>query len=282
MSESQNEVVNETVVAESAEASFGDILDNAQAPSGESAELPDGNAVPEAVAPASEQLTETEPNVEPGVNPEATLAPAEKPQVPAETPKPQPQVPVSVLVSMREKAKAAEQRARDLEAQLQGQYVPSVDADSAVAELRQQLAQQRSQLLEQSEILTRQAHPDYDDVVKEFYEAAATNDSLAETVLNSAAPALAAYNAGQNLRLAKKYGPDVLGNPTKLRAAIESEVRADEAKKQEARFASLLTAKAAERANTPTDIAGVRAQGGGTQPYSLPSFAAVLRDAQKR
>jgi hypothetical protein len=276
VSETQNEVESQPVVTESAPSSFGESLNAARGAATPEAEAPEV-AQPEPIQ-AAETVTEV---VDPNATTTATTAAPEVPAQPqTEASKPQPQVPVSVLVSMREKARAAEQRAKELEAQLQGQYVPQADADNSISELRQQLAQQRTQLLEQSEILIRQAHPDYDDVVKDFYEEAAKNEALADTVLNSPAPALAAYQAGQNLRLAKKYGPDVLGNPLKLRAAIEGEIRADERKQAQADFQRQLSAKANERANTPTDIAAVRAQSGGTESYSLPSLNAALRRAQ--
>lgn len=146
--------------------------------------------------------------------------------------------------------------------------------------------QLRNQLMVTEERMLRAQHSDYDEHLALFAAEAERNPGLAETVLASDSPAFAAYQVGQNLKIAKEFGPDAFANPHQLvgkvreqtekalRSKIEAELRAE--------FDKKLTASATERANTPTDITQARAAGGETQPYQSPGLGDVLSRVQRR
>lgn len=253
--------------------SFGDLL----AQSRSDAPTPEPTPEPSEAAPSEPAPTET-------AAPEAP-APTPEPQATAPAPTPEPPPPpvtpavddkarglIAALQAERQKRQEAEALAQ----QLQGTSIPEDQAQA-------QLAAVKNQLLRQSETLARMVHKDYDEVYREFEAEAVQNPALALSVLNSEVPAEAAYQAGMNLRMAKKYGAEVVGNPLKLKEAIEADIRKDEREKAIKEFEAKLTAKAAERSKTPTDITQARAAGGGATPeYVDPGFGGLLRSVHKR
>lgn len=254
--------------------SLGDML-SGEAPTG-------GSETSEGSAPEAPAATPAPTVAEAAPQPAATPAPEAPATQPAPTAPAAPAIDPEVLRAEVAKAtkgllgaiQTERQKRQQLEQQLGG-AIPAEEADQQVEGLKRQL-------LTQSETLMRLQNPDYDEVVSHFYAEAANNPALAQTVLDSEVPALAAYQTGQNLKLAKKYGAEVLGNPAllaqKIRAESEAEIRA----KVTAELQSTLHAKATERAKTPTDISGARASGGDAQPYRSPSLESVLRKATRR
>lgn len=234
----------------------------------------------ESPAPAAETPQASEDQAAPtqaaATTPEASVTPPPAPQ--AAPPAIDPEILRAEVAKATKGLLGAiqtERQKRQALEQQMGGMAPIEEADQRVDSLKKQL-------LTQSETLMRLQHKDYDEVTSHFYAEAANNPALAQTVLESDVPALAAYETGQSLKLAKKYGPEVLGNPAKLaeklRAEMAQELRASITKELE----STLHAKARERANTPTNISEARAAGGGEQPYRSPGLAALLKKATRR
>lgn len=244
--------------------------------------------LPGAQPAAEEPVVEAAPAVEtpePAVTPAVpSAAPAAPPAV--ETAPQSPAIPPDVLQA--EVAKATKGILNALQVERQKRQALEAQSDGLVPEdqAQQQIQQMRGQLLAQEERWMRQTHADYDEVYRLFATEAATNHALAETVLASDSPAQAAYQVGLNIRLAKEFGPDTFANPHALVGKVREKVLKDERAKIEAEirkeFEQKLSVKAADRANTPTDITQARAAGGAPQPYQSPELGDLLSAATRR
>lgn len=186
-------------------------------------------------------------------------------------------VPVKALKAEREKRQIAEALLAEREATVpQVQEAPAFDeAEPANPQVRAL----EDRFLNLSQTAAKRAHPeDFDPAYAAFVEASNSNPELARIVVGSEDPGEAAYSVGKNLLLQKKYGLKSLGDMEGFRAAVEKEAREDERKKVTAEFQANLTAKAAQRSKTPTDITQGRAAGGSTETeFVQPSFAGHLR-----
>lgn len=253
---------------------MGEMLEKAQAPQADQVEpeaitpeapVEEAPKAPEAPAPVATPEVKTEAVAAASVTPAVT-------ETPQEDPGRKFQGIMGALQAERLKRQSLEARLAELE----GTSVPQEAAQSEIQSLK-------TQLYRQSEHLARLAHPDYDEVYADFEKEALNNEALAITVLNSEVPAEAAYQAGLNIRLQKKYGVDVVGNPMKLKEALEKEIRADERARANQEFQAQLSAKATQRSKTPTDISLARAAGGSTvSEYQSPSFGEALRAVHRR
>ena len=207
----------------------------------------------------------------------------------------EPTVPLSALKSVREKLKQerdlrvqAESIAAAIRAQ-QEQGTPAVhtpESNPFEEEASPAPAANQADLnfrLAASEVLAKQAHPDYPEKYAAFQEAALQNPSLFDMIKDSVLPAEAAYSAGRQILEAKKYGWDVISDPVKYREAIEAEVRAEVAGKAADTQKKTVAGKIADRSKTPTDISQARASGGGTiAEYSSPDYGTLLKRAQTK
>lgn len=190
-------------------------------------------------------------------------------------------VPITALLNERERRQSAERNLKNLESSIESNVIYS-DSENELRSLKKEIQDYRALLLEQSEMLARSIYKDYDEVYSDFAKEAQNNPALLETVLNSRNPAVAAYQAGQNIRLAKKYGADVVGNPIRLKEAMEKEIREDERKKVLAEIQKKMSASAFERSLTPTDIAALGSSKDSSETYSEKSFGELLTLSLKR
>jgi hypothetical protein len=197
------------------------------------------------------------------------------PETPAEAEAGQ-MVPVSAIIAERTRRQAAEAAL----AQYQQPVPPQPEQMPEVADPQYERLNQK--FLAQSEKAARRAHSDFDESYKAFVEACQSNPQLAHTVINSEDPGEAAYVTGKNFLIAKEHGVS-FGDYNGLIAAVEKKTRDDERKKVTAEFETKLTAKAAERSKTPTDITAARAAGGAAEPeWVPPSMAQHLKSVFKR
>lgn len=254
--------------------SIGEML-SGEAPEATAIE-PESQATPEVVEPVAQG--EVTPET-PAPAQEAAPAQTQTPVTPAPPITPEIQALIDARVAESTKGligavQAERMRRQELQAQLGG-AVPMEQAQSEVAQLK-------NQFLEMSEIMARQAFPDYDQVVQNFYQEAASNEALRESVLNAKAPAMAAYQAGLNVKLSRELGPDVVGNPYVLMQKTKEKYREELRQELAREFEGKLSAKSQEKQKTPTDISQARAAGGGSQPYVSPSLSDMLKMANKR
>lgn len=240
-------------------------------------------AAPAAEEPAIEAAPVETPAPAPA--PVPSEAPAASPAVETAPPT-TPAIPQDLIQA--EVAKATKGILNALQVERQKRQALEQASDGLVPEdhAQEQLQKMRGQLLAQEERWMRQSHADYDEVYALFAAEAQNNLSLAETVLASDSPAQAAYQVGLNIRLAKEFGPDTFANPHALVGKVRDKVLKDERAKIEAEirkeFEQKLSVKAADRANTPTDITQARAAGGAPQPYQSPGLGDLLSAATRR
>jgi hypothetical protein len=265
--------------------SFGQLLGQARgkaAPVTEekASEVSTEAATPVAAAKTEEtapvkSVAETAKPIEatPAAKPEGTVIEA-TPAAPAVEPAAQ-MVPVSALQAERQKRQAIEDQLR--------QYQQPLTEQTEVDPANAQFQALNQKFLAQSEKSARRAHSDFDDAYKSFVEATQSNPELARLVVESEDPGEAAYQAGKNFLLAKQYGVQSIGDLNGLVAAVEKKAREDERKKATEEHQATLTAKAAERLKTPTDITTARAAGGSTESdWMPPSMGEHLKSVFKR
>lgn len=268
--------------------SFGDLLGRSR---GKAEAAPIEETAPEAVeaqvaeaAPAEStapiaEAKPTEATPAPAVEAAAEVKPTEP--VAEAAPQNPRMVPVSALQQERERRQIAEALLAQREQEAPPAPEPAVEELDPVA---RQLKKMEERFLNASQRYAQRAHADFDEAYKVFAEECQTNQALAQVVVESEDPGEAAYQAGKNLMLAKKYGVKSIGDINGLVTAIEKDVRADERKKADAEWQTKITGRAAERSKTPTDITEARAAGGATEsePVYIPSFGQALGSVFKR
>lgn len=204
----------------------------------------------------------------------------EKPaeEKPAEVASPAPEqstIPESALLGERRRRQEAEQRAAQLEAQIQAfqrqqpQEMPpdfwenpnqviSSQVNQAVSSALQQWEQRQMQIqADRAEAAARAKYPDYDDAFAKFREQVSLDPGLVEQLHSSENPAEFAYRRGkQAIELSQ------VGDLDALKAKIEAETRA----KVEAELLG------ANRQSLPITTAGNRSVAGrGGPDYAGPS-----------
>lgn len=136
----------------------------------------------------------------------------------------------------RTKRQELEKRASELESQLKELQQPKqqpeipdfyTDPDKRLQFERQEIDQklQRARI-DMSEMMVKQAHEDYEEVVKAFEEAATKNPYLANQMLNHANPALFAYQEGlKHIQLKDMQDPEAY--KAKLEAELREKIKAE-------------------------------------------------------
>lgn len=153
-----------------------------------------------------------------------------------------PQEDYKALRDEREKRQAAEARIAALEQQIQQPHqqpepAPSIWEDEQRwqqnfgGQVVSQAVQQASlnARLDMSEMMVRQANPDFEDVKAEFLALATKNPQLAEQALADAHPWNKAYDIAKNHRAMTELGAT---NVAELRAQIEAKIREELAAQQ--------------------------------------------------
>lgn len=150
-----------------------------------------------------------------------------------------PQEDYKALRDEREKRQAAEARLAALEQQIQQQPepAPSIWEDEQRwqqnfgGQVVSQAVQQASlnARLDMSEMMVRQANPDFDEVKAEFMALAEKNPQLAEQALADAHPWNKAYDIAKNHRAMTELGAT---NVAELTAQLEAKIRAELAAEQ--------------------------------------------------
>ena len=150
-------------------------------------------------------------------------------------PSTEPALDHAAIVAERRRRQEAEQRATALEQQLQALQSPppSIWEDEAGAfqHNNQQVVNQAVQQatfnakLDMSEMMVRQANPDFEDVKAEFLALAEANPTLAQQALNDPHPWNKAYTIAKNHRAMQDLGAtDVADLEAKLREKIMAEM----------------------------------------------------------
>lgn len=153
----------------------------------------------------------------------------------------------------KEKAIRYEEELKQLRQQPQQQFQPQ--QMDPLQQVQQQLVNER---FNTSEMLVKAAHPDADQVVELFMDAARANPALAAALHTQRHPWEFAYKEGKRLAMLKEVGDD----PAAYRAKLEAEIRAQ------------LQSQAQPQVQVPASLNGARsvaprAAGGFTGP---PSF----------
>lgn len=188
--------------------------------------LDDEGADQTAIAQPEPQAVEPPPQDQ-GVKAEAVPPPG----MPAQEAPEGDYIPKKAHLEERRKRQEAERRLKELEDRLnhQPQHVepPSWDMDpqSAAAQLHNQFAMQLFETkVATSEMLMRERHQDYDDIVAEFSEQARANPALIQQMMQHPSPAKFAYETGRQLRLMTEIGTDPEAYKAKLREQILAEL----------------------------------------------------------
>lgn len=140
----------------------------------------------------------------------------------------------AATLAERRRRQEAEQRADTLEKQLQAYQTPAPsiweDEQGAFAHNNQQVVNQaveeattRSRMV-MSEMMTRQANPDFEDVKAEFLALAEANPTLAQQALQDPHPWNKAYQIAKSHRSMQELGAV---NVADLEAKIEQRLRAE-------------------------------------------------------
>lgn len=188
--------------------------------------LDDEGAGQTAIAQPEPQAAEPPPQDQ-GVKAEAVPPPG----MPAQEAPDSDYIPKKAHLEERRKRQEAERRLKELEDRLnhQPQHAepPSWDMDpqSAAAQLHNQFAMQLFETkVATSEMLMRERHQDYDDIVAEFSEQARANPALIQQMMQHPSPAKFAYETGRQLRLMTEIGTDPEAYKAKLREQILAEL----------------------------------------------------------
>lgn len=179
----------------------------------------------------------------------------------------------AAVIAERRRRREAEQRIAALEAQIQQQQAPQTpppsiwdDDQAALAHVRDDavsVAVQQATFnarLDMSEMMTRQANADFDEVKAKFLELASINPSLAQQALSDPHPWNKAYQIGKAAVKMEALGAvDV----TDLEAKLREKIMAEQAAQQPAPAPAL-----------PNSLAGgPSGRGGGAptgpQPFTL-------------
>lgn len=191
----------------------------------------------EAAAPVAEATPQPEPE-EPGGGPArdehgrfaAKTGVEETPEPVPPTDK-LPQEDYKAIREEREKRQAAEARALALEQQLQSQQEPPApppsiweDEQGWQQHFGSQIAQQAAfnAKLDMSEMMTRQANPDFEDMKGRFLEMAQANPGIVQQALSDPHPWAKAYSIAKNAARMEELGAVDLAD---LEAKIEARLR---------------------------------------------------------
>ncbi len=250
--------------------SMDDILNDSPAPEVTPTPEPAPAAAPVAAAPTPEPA--------PAAAPEAPPEPIDEPT--GMTPKEKAFYAKSK--DEREKRQKLEQEYAVLKAQLEQATRPKQpeaqpepakdfweDPEGALKAHQEQIKQQIEESrrmatttrIDVAEMMVKREHPDYNEKLAIFHEIAQQNPNVVQEMLRAENPALYAYELGKN-HLELKQAGDL---PT-LRAQIEKETRL----KLEAEFKAKEEARAAELANIPQSLTGVRSTGVNRPVWSGP------------
>lgn len=214
-----------------------------------------------------------EPKDKPEEKPEEKEEPKEEKEEPKEDPQPETRERDGLLKAVQaERAKRQELEARLLAAE--SQKTPPADygedperfVSEHMAELERKF---QRRLVDMSEVFSRNTHPDFQEKYDLFAEATVNNRPLLETILASDFPAEAAYQAGKQILIEKKYGRDFEAQKKKI---VE-----ETTKNLEKQIEEKLLAKLKDKSNQPTNILSARAAGGEDKPDWRPTtFADIL------
>ncbi len=176
----------------------------------------------------------------------------------------------------RSRRQFAENRLKEVEAELlQFKGEPAAPPQRAVSDP----AIERK-LLTISETSARTAHPDYTEKFQVFATEAESNPALYQMVMESDHPGEAAYQAGKNLMVQKKYGTDPEAMVKKIREETETEMKA----KIRAELETEIKGKVQAKNNQPKNILAGRAAGGGETGEVPPiiGFGQLLQRRSKK
>lgn len=109
-------------------------------------------------------------------------------------------------------------------------FAAAVEA-RAEAKANAKFQQAEADRVNQSEQRARAAHPDFDEVAKNFFEAAQLNPALADEVRQASDPAEKAYEIGKRIAQMNEIG-DPEAYKAKLKAEALAELEAEKAEKQ--------------------------------------------------
>jgi len=108
--------------------------------------------------------------------------------------------------------------------------------------------------LKMSQAMARAQFKDYDDVVKNFTDAAENNPKLLDAAVATDNPAFYAYQEGKKIRFSKEYGDNPEEIEKKMEAKLREKIKKDLEKE--------LMTKVAAKSKQPTNLSKVRAAGG--------------------
>jgi hypothetical protein len=217
-----------------------------------------------------------------------TTAAAEAPPVTTEpVPDPKSQGLLSGLQAERRKRQELQSENEQLRQQLAGNTTPEPVYDVPEADPRLQQFEKRweSRFLTMSEQAARKVHSDFQEKFDLLMaecagsDTAAPNVALAKTIFeDSDDPGEAAYQAGVQLSMQKKYGND----PTKIVEKVRSEVEAELRPKLKAELEAEILGKVVKRSNVPTNISGAASASGGPAAAWQPTTVDKLYGGRRR
>lgn len=237
--------------------------------------------------PPQETASEASPEpIETEASPEAQATPA-VPKAAEVAKAPEPARPVKTETDWQREieglknATIAERRKRqEMEAQLQRfqQPEPQSYLDSPEQYVDKQVGSVKKEVQDHitsmSEIMARQAHPDFEEKYRAFQDAALQNPALMDMVLGDRFPGEAAYQMGKQVMFNQKYGASVDDMYKNIRAEAEAELRPKIREELEVAYLG----KVHQRANNPTNISSARVANGDAQSDWQPtSFGQVLK-----
>lgn len=117
--------------------------------------------------------------------------------------------------------------------------------------------------LQMSQAMARSQFKDYDEVVKNFVEAAESNPKLLDAAVATDNPALYAYKEGKKIKFSKEYGDDPEEVEKKMEAKLRSKIKKDLEKE--------LMSKVAAKSKQPTNLSKMRAAGGDRENEWTPA-----------
>jgi hypothetical protein len=233
-----------------------------------------GDAVPQAKHQIKEPKAEAPaPKVEAPVETpvKAEVTPAEGTEI--TNPKEQQTVPVAALQSERKKRQLEQQRALELQKELDDMRSQGVTPEeSQVME-----SKFKNSLLAVSESSARQTHKDFQEKYDAFqaavFDGDAVNKDLYDMIVNSPHPGEAAYQAGKSILFQKEHGTDLDSQI----ASIEAKAIARESARIRKELEAEITGKINTKLNQPTNLLHSRSAGSGSEtPFRQAGMADVL------
>lgn len=181
--------------------------------------------------------TPTEPEAQPRA-PDGKFAPKGETESASPAPVEEPAFDHAAVKGERERRQKAEQRARELEQQLQAMQQPAAPPASIWEDETAWQQQFGSQVVNQavnqatlnakldmSEMMVRQANADFEEVKEAFLELAKDNPSLTQQALNDPHPWAKAYQIAKNHKAMQELGAtDVESLKAKIREELQAEM----------------------------------------------------------